>query len=108
METLLADLRQALRGLRRTPGFAIAAIGILALGIAANTAVFSVAAAFLFHPLPYDHPEQLVLLNEIIPRLTNVYPMLPVNAGHFYAWKKRSRLFTDMAILHEDGADITA
>ncbi len=108
METLLADIRQALRGLGRTPGFAAAAIGILAIGIAANTAVFSVADAVLFRPLPYQNPDQLVLLNEIIPRLTNVYPLLPVNARHFYIWKERSRSFADMAILRENTVNITA
>jgi putative ABC transport system permease protein len=108
METLFSDIRQALRGLGRSPGFAIAAVGILALGIAANTAVFSVADAVLFRPLPYQHPEQLVLMNEIIPRLTNLYPTLPVNARHFYIWKERSRSFADMAILKDDGVDITA
>ena len=108
METVLSDIRQSLRGLGRTPGFALAAIGILALGIAANTAVFSVADAVLFRPLPYSHPEQLVLLNEIIPKLTNVYPTLPVNAKHFYVWKERSRLFAGMAMLKDDGVNITA
>src|SRR5689334_4247298 len=108
METLLTDIRQAWRGLARTPGFTAAAIGVLALGIAANTAVFSIANAVLFRPLPYQHPEQLVLLNEIIPRLTNVYPFLPVNARHFYTWKERSTSFADMAILHDDAANITA
>ncbi len=108
METLISDIRQALRGLARSPGFAVASVGILAVGIAANTAVFSVADAVLFRPLPYQHPEQLVLLNEIIPKLTNVYPMLPVNARHFYIWKERSHSFTDMAILRDGGTDITA
>src|SRR5271154_4263762 len=108
METLVTDIRQSLRGLGRTPGFALAAIGILAVGIAANTAVFSVADAVLFRPLPYEHPEQLVLLNEIIPKLSNVYPALPVNARHFYIWKERSRLFADLAILQDDGVNITA
>lgn len=107
METLLTDIRQASRGLARTPGFTAAAIGVLALGIAANTAVFSIANAVLFRPLPYPHPEQLVLLNEIIPRLTNVYPFLPMNARHFYTWKERSASFADMAILHDDAANIT-
>ena len=74
METLIADLRQALRSLGRAPGFAAAAIGILALGIAANTAVFSVADAVLFRPLAYDHPEQLVLLNEVLPQFAKTYP----------------------------------
>ncbi|HMD48718.1 MAG TPA: ABC transporter permease, partial [Bryobacteraceae bacterium] len=108
METLLTDIRQSVRGLGRTPGFTLAAVGILALGIAANTAVFSVADAVLFRPLPYSHPEQLVLLNEMIPKLSNLYPALPVNARHFYAWKERSRSFADMAILSDDGVDITA
>jgi len=108
METLLSDIRQSLRGLGRSPGFAIAAIGILAVGIAANTSVFSVANAVLFRPLPYSHPEQLVLLNEVIPKLTNVYPTLPVNAKHFYIWKERARSFADMAILRDDGINITA
>lgn len=108
METLLTDVRQSLRGLGRTPGFALAAVGILALGIAANTAVFSVADTVLFRPLPYQHPERLMVLNEIIPKITNVAPLLPVNARHFYAWKERSRSFADMAIFHENGADLTS
>lgn len=108
METLVADVRQAFRALNRTRGFAGAAIGILALGIAANTAVFSLADAILFRPLPFQNPEQLVLLNEIIPRFTNVYPVLPVNARHFYIWKERSRSFTGTAILRSNTANMTA
>ncbi|MBZ5611833.1 MAG: ABC transporter permease [Acidobacteriia bacterium] len=107
METLLADLRHALRGLARTPGFAAAAIGILALGIAANTAVFSVADAVLFRPLSYDHPEQLVLINEVLPQFSNVYPRLPVNAKHFYEWKARTRSCDDLAIMRDGGVNLT-
>jgi len=107
METLLADILQALRGIGRTPGFAAAAIGILAIGIAANTAVFSVADAVLFRPLPYQHPEQLVLINEVIPRFTNIYPTLPVNSIHFDAWKTHSRSFAGMAIMRDNGINLT-
>jgi putative ABC transport system permease protein len=107
METLLADIRQAVRGFTRTPGFAIAAIGILAIGIAANTAVFSVADAVLFRPLPYQNPEQLVLLNEVIPRFTNMYPSLPVNAKHFLEWKANVRSFSGMSILHDGAVNLT-
>jgi predicted permease len=107
METLVADVRQALRGLSRTPGFAIAAIGILALGIAANTAVFSVADAVLFRPLPYSHPDQLVVINEVIPRFTRLYPILPVNSVHFDAWTKRSRSFSGMAITRPSDINLT-
>jgi predicted permease len=107
METVLADLRQALRGLRRSPGFAAAAIGILALGLAATTAVFSVADAVLFRPLPYQHPQQLVAINEVIPQLSQRYPSLPVNAKHFFEWQARCRSFADLAILREGAMNLT-
>ncbi|HEX4593767.1 MAG TPA: hypothetical protein VH157_05815, partial [Bryobacteraceae bacterium] len=86
METLLADLRQAFRGLGQSPGFAAAAIGILALGLAANTAVFSVADAVLFRPLTYRNPGELVAIHEVIPQFSQRYPRLPVNAKHFFDW----------------------
>ena len=107
METLLADLRQALRGLRRSPGFATAAIGILALGLAATTAVFSVADAVLFRPLPYQQAQQLVAINEVIPQLSQRYPSLPVNAKHFFEWQARCRSFADLAILREGAMNLT-
>jgi macrolide transport system ATP-binding/permease protein len=107
METLIADLRQAIRGLRQSPGFAVAAIGILALGLAANTAVFSVADAVLFRPLPYQNPQQLVAINEVIPQLSQRYPRLPVNAKHFFEWQARCRSFNDLAILMNGSLNVT-
>src|ERR1700681_3922890 len=107
METLVADLRQALRGLGRSPGFAAAAIGILALGLAATTAVFSVADAVLFRPLPYQRPRQLVAINEVIPQFSQRYPRLPVNAKHFYEWQARCRSFADLAILMNGSLNLT-
>ncbi len=107
METLTADLRLALRSLARAPGFAAAAIGILALGIAANTAVFSVADAVLFRPLAFDHAEQLVLIDEVLPRFSHLYPRLPVNAKHFLDWKARTHSFQDLAIYRDGGINLT-
>jgi len=107
METLVGDLRHALRGLRRSPGFAAAAIAILALGLAATTAVFSVADAVLFRPLPYQRPQQLVVINEVIPQLSQRYPSLPVNAKHFFEWQARCRSFVDLAILREGTMNLT-
>ncbi len=107
METLTADLRLALRSLARAPGFAAAAIGILALGIAANTAVFSVADAVLFRPLAFYHAEQLVLIDEVLPRFSHLYPRLPVNAKHFLDWKARTHSFQDLAIYRDGGINLT-
>lgn len=62
MESVLQDIRITLRGFRRAPGFPIAAIATLALGIGATTAIFTTLSAVLLHPLPYPHPEQLYTL----------------------------------------------
>src|SRR3982074_1984716 len=101
MDSLFADLRQALRALRLNPGFAAAAVGILALGLAANTAVFSVADAVLFRPLHYDRPGQLVAVSEAILQLSNLYPKLPVNSMHFLEWQARCRSFSGIALLRD-------
>jgi predicted permease len=67
IENLLFDLRYAVRMLRRSPGFSLIAIGTMALGVGATTAIYSVIDATLLHPLPYPHPSQLVLIQANLP-----------------------------------------
>src|ERR1700682_1895178 len=107
METLIADLRQALRILRRNPGFALAAVGILAVGLAANTAVFSVADGVLFRSLAYTHPEQLVTIAEMIPQYSHLYPKIPVDAKHFHQWRARCRSFADLGLMQAGSTNLT-
>jgi hypothetical protein len=83
MTNVLDDLRRAVRTLRRTPAFAVAAVVMLALGLGANTAMFSVVNAVWLGPLPYASPDRLVAIEEGLPRLASISPQVPVNAFDF-------------------------
>src|SRR5262245_41345340 len=92
---LFADLRYALRLLRRTPVFTIAAIGTLALGIGANTTIFSLVQTVLLHPLPYQNPDQVVIVWEDASRAG--FSRNTPAPGNFNDWRRSNRSFTDMA-----------
>jgi putative ABC transport system permease protein len=90
---MLQDFRYGLRVLRKRPGFTVVAALTLALGIGANTAIFSVVEAALLRPLPYDRPEQLVWMFEDgtdVPNRSVSYP-------NFLDWRARSRSFEAMS-----------
>src|SRR6185295_9697593 len=90
------DVRYALRTLRSSPGFTAVAVTILALGIGANTAIFSVVSAVLLRPLPFPEPERVVLLWE---NLSGVGGPTRVEAspGDFASWRERNQSFTGVA-----------
>ena len=99
MRTAVADLRYAIRVLSRTPSFAIAVIAVLALGIGANTAIFSIVNAVLLRPLPFHEPDELVRLFHEPPQ--NAFPGIhrfSVSPANFYDWKRDAQTFDSMAI----------
>ncbi len=98
LDNLWRDLRYAARRLRKSPGFAVTAMVTLALGIGANTAIFSIVEAVLLRPLPYQHPERLVVVWQAEPahRTTGAY----FNSyREFEAWQQNSHSFEKLAAL---------
>jgi len=92
LESTFQDVRLAVRGLRKNPGFGIAAIGTLALGIGANTAIFSVVNAVLLKPLPYLHASLLVSVTEFYPKIGISRVLTP----EYAAWRKQKTRFAQL------------
>src|SRR5262247_3744255 len=95
METLWQDLRQGARSLFKQPTFTIVALITLALGVGANTAIFSVVHAVLLQSLPYPDADRLVMVWET--RRSNPSGQNVINMGNFFDWKEQNRVFEDMA-----------
>ena len=93
MSTLLRELRHAVRALRRSPGFALAAIATLALGIASSTAIFSILHSVVLAPLPFREPERVMVVWEVAEdgRLWRPAP------ASFRAWREHARSFESLA-----------
>ena len=94
MNNLLQDIRYALRILRKSPGFTVVAILTLALGIGANTAIFSVIQTVLLRPLPYANPHQLI---EIWCTYPPAVPIGGLSPGDFHDWRKEATTVSEMA-----------
>ena len=101
------DLRSATRILRHEPGFAALTILTLALGVGANTAIFSIVNGVLLRPLPYGDPDRLVALREMIPAIAQTYPTLPVSARHFTEWRQRASSFGHLSAIDTRSAALT-
>jgi putative ABC transport system permease protein len=99
LEQALHDSRYAIRTLRRSPGYAAVAVLTLALGIGANTAIFSVVYAVLLRPLPYASPEELVTISSHIAQTQARFPTLPVRAVDFLELKRSSRELSALSAL---------
>src|SRR5689334_12524966 len=95
MSTLLQDLRYGARMLTKKPGFTIVAIVTLALGIGANTTIFSFVNGILLRSLPYPQPDRLVLIDETAPQ--RGMASMGVSFPNFLDWRERNRVFEDVA-----------
>jgi putative ABC transport system permease protein len=93
MDSLLQDLRQSFRMLRKKPGFTAIAVLTLALGIGATTAIFSILYAVVLRPLPFKHPEQLVMLW----RKDKHFNSGTVSGPEFLDWSRQSNVFSALA-----------
>ncbi|HWP44968.1 MAG TPA: ABC transporter permease [Blastocatellia bacterium] len=94
MDTFIRDIRYGVRMLVKSPAFSVVAIITLALGIGANTAIFSVVNSVLLNPLPFSDPDRLLVLRKTkIP----VHPEFSVSPGNFLDWQSQATVFEQLA-----------
>jgi predicted permease len=108
MGTLKQDLRHGLRLLAKSPGFTVAAVLVLALGIGANTAIFSVVNAVLLEPLPYPESNRLVAVFHTPP--AHAFPgftKFSVSPGNFFDWERQNTTLSAMSIIHFGTLNLT-
>lgn len=101
------ELGYAIRALRREPRFAVFCVLMLGVGIAANTAIFSIVNGVLLQALPYREPARLVTLGEVIPAIAATYPTLPVSARHFTEWRQSSTSFESLSAISTRTSNLT-
>src|SRR5882762_4864980 len=95
-------MRFALRTLRNSPGYALTCIAVIALGIGANAAIFSVVHAVILKPLPFADPSRLVFVWEKFPGMPEpLGPRMFVSRRNYLEWKRQNTVFVDMAAFSE-------
>jgi predicted permease len=107
VNTLIQDFRYGLRTLLKSPAFSIVAVITLALGIGANTAIFSIVNAVLLKPLPFPEPDRLMYVNSGLSR--NASPARPfaISYPDFFDWRSTAKSFSGIASYHGDSFTLT-
>jgi putative ABC transport system permease protein len=106
IETFVQDVKYGLRQLRRNPGFTLVAVLTLALGIGANTAVFSVADALVWKPLPIPRMDQVVMVMEA--RQENPSGWIPASPANLLDWKSQNKVFEQLSAFLYTNANLSA
>jgi predicted permease len=106
MTAFVGDLRHAARNLRRAPGFAGITVLTLALGIGANSAIFSVVSAVILQPLAYGHPEQLVYISSQFPK--QGFDQFWISPPEFLEFRERTRAFSSVGAFVTASTNLTA
>ena len=103
MRTWLTDMRFGMRMLVKSPGFAVMAVLTLAIGIGANTAIFTVLNSVLLRPLPFHDPDRLTILSERSPQ----FDSMSVAYQNFTDWKAQNTTFENMALFRQKDFTLT-
>ncbi len=107
LDELAADVRYSLRMIRRQPGFALIVVLLVAIGVGANTAIFSLVNAILLRPLAYPAADRLVVVRTVIPAMARTYPSVPAAAGEFLLWQSRVTAFDSIAAVKAETQTLT-
>jgi predicted permease len=104
LDNLWRDLRYAARTLSRSPGFTLIAVLVMALGIGSNVALFTVVRSVLLKPLPFENPDQLLMISESGAADS---PDHPVAGGVYKEWKKQVQSFSDLALVGDSEVNLS-
>src|SRR4029450_3954163 len=106
MDGFVRDLRHAARNLARTPGFAVVTVRALALGIGANTAIFSVVNTVILRPLGYPQPDRLIYISSQFPQMG--FDQFWISPPEFLEFQERTRTFSTVGAFTTGQANLTA